>query len=142
VALLLSFGYRSHAVTLAWDASVCNDCTVDGYKIYWGAVQGDYTSVEDVGDVLQVEVDIPYDSYIVATAYNADGESGYSNWIFYSEQADTIQPSMGGMIFTLFLNESSTNVLGKDYEMVWENGKIIIIFDQLNAGDTVKLNIK
>jgi hypothetical protein len=57
----------------------------DGYKIYWGTEQGTYPNNEDVGDVLQAEVAIPYKSYIVVTAYNEEGESGYSESILYGD---------------------------------------------------------
>jgi len=56
-------------------------------------------------------------------------------------QYPTVQPSTGGQIYTLFIEEPEPGSfrLGENYEMVWENGKIIIIFDQLNAGDTVRM---
>lgn len=66
---------------LTWSA-VSASPAVDGYKIYYGKSTGKYTWVVDVGNVTEYELDTWSGTFYVAcTAYNADGESGYSNEI-------------------------------------------------------------
>jgi len=81
-ALFLFAGFASAAnVNLAWDASASEG--VLGYKIHFGNVSGQYTTIVDVGDVLTATIpDLPETGatfYFVATAYDALEESVYSN---------------------------------------------------------------
>ncbi|MEJ2724387.1 MAG: fibronectin type III domain-containing protein [Deltaproteobacteria bacterium] len=83
----LEIGY-SRDVTLAWDS----DSAVDGYKLYYkagssgppyngtGAAEGD--SPVDVGWFSEFTLRALSDGedyYFAVTAYNSEGESGYSN---------------------------------------------------------------
>ena len=51
--------------------------------LYSGSEQGVYTNSEDVGDTLTAEIPVSEGQYIVVTAYNSEGESGYSNEVIY-----------------------------------------------------------
>ena len=65
--------------TLTWEASPGPD--VAGYRIYYGQTSGVYTSQVDVGNTLRREVPnlTPGTYFFAVTAYNANGESPYSN---------------------------------------------------------------
>lgn len=67
------------SATLMWDAST----GATGYKLYYGSVSGTYTQVVDVGNVTTYVIPnlAPAVYYFVVTAYNANGESGYSNQV-------------------------------------------------------------
>jgi hypothetical protein len=81
LACLLGFSSaRAGVVTLAWDASP----GAVGYKVYWGLVSGQYTASLDVGNVLRYGLDGFGDCttwFFSVTAYDAAGETGYSNEI-------------------------------------------------------------
>lgn len=64
-------------VTLAWDAS----SGATGYKIYYGTAPHTYSTILDVGNVLTYPVPNlgPGTYYFAVTAYNAQGESSFSN---------------------------------------------------------------
>lgn len=80
-------------VTLAWNASLGG---AQGYRIYYGTVEGVYTSSVDVGNVTRytlsgLQTDVTY--FFVTRAYNDEGESGNSNevqWIYDTD--DTTPP--------------------------------------------------
>lgn len=79
--------------TLVWDAS---NGVVDGYRIYYGTSEGQYSENVDVGKVTQYSLDtlsltqnITY--YFVVKAYNSAGESGFSNSVSRT-QGDTTPP--------------------------------------------------
>lgn len=70
---------------LKWSASVGD---VDGYRVYYGTAQGEYTINKDVGNILQVplsilglESGIAY--YFIVRAYNNIGESPDSMQVSY-----------------------------------------------------------
>lgn len=74
-------------VNLSWQASAM----ASGYKTYWGTTTGTYPNVQDVGDVLTYSYahdSMPRDCtplFAAVTAYNAAGESGYSDEVtFYA----------------------------------------------------------
>lgn len=76
---------------LAWDSS---SGEVDGYRIYYGATQGNYSNHKDVGVVteyslnnLPLQEGITY--YFIARAYNSAGESGDSNWVSWKVSDST-----------------------------------------------------
>ncbi len=73
-------------VTLAWDASSSADAT--GYRIYYGAVSGNYTNSIMVGNVTSNSIPgllIGATYYFTVVAYNSIGlESIFSNEIFYT----------------------------------------------------------
>lgn len=84
LGLLLATGVHAASVTLAWDASP--DASVTGYKLHWGTSSNNYTMSTNVGAVLTTTVStltngVTY--YFVATAYNVDVESDYSNMVSY-----------------------------------------------------------
>jgi hypothetical protein len=99
VASLFCFltpGY-SRDVTLAWDS----DSAVDGYKLYYkagssgppyngtDAAEGD--SPVDVGwfsEFTLRALSDDEDYYFVVTAYNSEGESGYSNEVTTARSVD------------------------------------------------------
>jgi len=137
IIILLFFGC-CHAVTLLWNESA----TATGYKLYWGTESGVYEFSEDVGDVLEAVVEIPEDSYIAATAYNDYGESGYSNEIYYElAEPQGIQPASGGQIYTMLIQGPTGDKAahGDGYGVQWSKGRWIIIHDNLDSGDNVRL---
>jgi hypothetical protein len=99
LVLLLLCG-SVQAADLAWNASAVNqaccdagDCTgcdgccqPDGYRIHWGSSSGVYTGQNDAGNNLTWH--IPDDwfgsYYFAASAYNATGQSGYSNEVLFT----------------------------------------------------------
>jgi hypothetical protein len=107
VALLFCFltpGY-SRDVTLAWDS----DPSVDGYKLYYkpgssgppyngtGAAEGD--SPVDVGwfpEFTLRALSDDEDYYFVVTAYNSEGESGYSNEVTTARSVDVGSDEVDG----------------------------------------------
>jgi len=107
--------------------------------VHWGAEPGIYPSSQDVGDVLEATIDIPDDSYIVVTAYNEGGESGYSNEVFYQEESPLPEPPTNGIITWVLIEPEVQYKLGRDYEMVFKEGKWIIIHNHLDVGDTVRM---
>src|SRR5437867_940744 len=71
------------AVTLAWDPN--SETTLSGYKLYYGTVSRNYTTVVDVGNRTTYAVTglAPGTYYFAVTAYDILGsESGYSNEVF------------------------------------------------------------
>ncbi len=74
------------SVTLAWDPN--NEPEVTGYRLYYGTESGTYTSVIDVGNLVDRELsDLAYGTtyYFAVTAYSADGlESPLSNEVSYT----------------------------------------------------------
>jgi len=84
--ILLSSVYTvSAATTLTWDASTG---TVTGYRIYYGLNSGNYSGMEEVGNVTQYSLsNLPLQEkatyYFVVKAFNAAGESDPSNEVTY-----------------------------------------------------------
>jgi len=80
----------ANSVTIAWTAPVARadgsplpPSEIGGYRIYYGASEGDYPNRIDVGDSTAVEAvinDLPAGTYyFVVTAYDTAGrESGFS----------------------------------------------------------------
>ena len=65
-------------VGLAWNPS----SGAAGYRVHWGSTPGSYTTSRDVGNTtatVLTGVANCDDSFFAVTAYNAAGESGYSN---------------------------------------------------------------
>lgn len=72
-------------ITLTWDAPPSNGYDApDGYKVYCGPITGIYGAPVDVGLALEHPVSVPGNYYCAATAYNANGESGFSNEVFFT----------------------------------------------------------
>jgi PKD repeat protein len=67
-------------VTLAWDPNTEDDLA--GYKIHYGTASGEYSYIEDVGNITQytlADLDDGVTYYLAATAYDhAGNESAYS----------------------------------------------------------------
>ena len=62
---------------LLWDPSA----GADGYRVYYGTAPGDRSNSMDVGNLTEANINGLADCttwYLVATAYNSAGESGYS----------------------------------------------------------------
>ncbi len=74
------------AVTLTWTGSD----NANGYKIYCGGASESYGIPVDVGSSLEHPISAPGTYYCAATAYNENGESGFSNEVFF-----TIRPVPG-----------------------------------------------
>ena len=79
---------------LAWNTS---SGQVDGYRIYYGTTQGNYSNNKDVGNVTEYSlVALPLQErntyYFIARAYNNAGESGDSNWVSW-KVPDTTAPA-------------------------------------------------
>jgi hypothetical protein len=81
----------TESVTLAWNQSP--SANVVGYNIYYGGVNGNYTSMVSVGNVTNVTISgllggVTY--YFAAAAINSSGlNSGYSSQISYTPPATT-----------------------------------------------------
>lgn len=61
---------------IEWDAS----SGALGYRVYIGSATGEYDYFDDVGSVTGVTLTLPASKwYVAVTAWNTDGESGYSN---------------------------------------------------------------
>lgn len=82
---LLVTGVHAASVTLAWDASP--DASVTGYKIYVGTSSNTFNfSTNNAGNALTITLtNLSYGVtyWFVATAYNVDAESDFSNQISY-----------------------------------------------------------
>ena len=138
--LFCSCSSANAIVTLAWDAN--NEPDLAGYKIHFGIQSRVYSSTVDVGNVTQATINIPFGSYISATAYDTDGhESEYSNEIFYT--ADTGYTGATRLIvsqWSVIVAPTSGMKLGVDYEMVeLPNGDILYIYYNLSPDQRVRL---
>ena len=74
------------SATLSWDAPTTNadgsqPAVVTGYRVYSSTLSGQYVSGVDVGNVVNTVMEglSAGTWYFVVTAYNASGESSYSN---------------------------------------------------------------
>ena len=82
VLLLALFAHPALAgqASLAWNASASS--TVTGYKVHYGTASAAYSTHVDVGKTLSAtmpNLTAGGKYYFAVTAYNASGESGYSN---------------------------------------------------------------
>lgn len=88
VGVLIALPFKNKT-TLSWDAVTTNEDgtpadDLAGYKAYWGAVSGNYTGVQDVGNVTTVQINslgsFKGNVCFSVTAYDVVGnESDYSN---------------------------------------------------------------
>jgi hypothetical protein len=84
--VLLSAVYPVYAGTvLTWDASTG---TLSGYRIYYGTSSGNYSGMEETGNVTQYSLsNLPLQEktsyYFVVRAFNSAGESDPSNEVTY-----------------------------------------------------------
>jgi hypothetical protein len=100
LALSLSISIVAYArdVTLAWEASSSSD--IAGYRLYYGTRSLQYSSSVDAGGrtyctLTNLQEGMTY--YVAATAYNADDvESGFSNEIVFSIEANAVVPLPSG----------------------------------------------
>jgi hypothetical protein len=88
--------WATHAVAakLVWDPSTGD---VVGYRVYYGTTSVNYTNNVDVGNVTEYNIDnLPLQEgvtyYFAVKAYNAAGESGFSNAVTWT-QGDTTPPN-------------------------------------------------
>lgn len=69
------------AVTIGWDRAP----GAKGYRVYHGRAPGAYTNVIEAGSLTALRLDLPKGTnYIAVKAYNAAGESGFSQEVVYS----------------------------------------------------------
>ena len=110
--LLLSGGTVALAgdIGLAWNSST----GASGYKVHYGTSPGSYTSHKDVGNVTTTTLTGLGDCsnyYFAVTAYNAAGESGYSNevqsWTRPRVTAFTPGSTLQGRQFTMTFDGGS-----------------------------------
>jgi len=82
VAVSPTISYSAE-VTLIWDA---NNPEPDGYKLYYGLESRNYLFSVDVGNQTSYTISglTPGDYYFAVTAYNAYGESDYSEEVAYT----------------------------------------------------------
>ena len=97
IILKISFPTLAMAAeaTLKWDPS----SQATGYKLHYGLESHSYDSVVDVGQNLQHTVTNLNDSqlyYFAVSAYNDDGESGFSEEISYSPEQNKSPISNAG----------------------------------------------
>ena len=90
-ALSMALGITLDAVAqtrtevLRWEDQ--SNADVTGYRVHYGPASRDYTQAEDAGIPpfvsnafeYEIEVDATADVWVAVTAYNANGESAYSN---------------------------------------------------------------
>lgn len=93
--LLILWVLAVEALMLAWDPSE----RATGYKVYYGTASQVYDTILDVGAVTSVVISdlVPGQVYyFAATAYNAAGESGFSNevWAMIPGEVDTTPPTV------------------------------------------------
>lgn len=73
-------------INLAWDASSTSD--VSGYKIHYGTVSGNYSTVVDVGNAISYALSNLHSGvtyFFAVTSYDSSGqESDYSNEISWT----------------------------------------------------------
>jgi len=93
----VAFAAAASAATLVWNASTG---TVTGYRVYYSTTSGSYSAAQRVeaGTATQYNIDLlPLSQgvqyFMVVTAYNSAGESGYSNSVSYTP-ADTTPPAV------------------------------------------------
>lgn len=130
ICALLLVATAAMADSLQWEAGGVdeNHAAADGFKIHYGAASGSYTNTVDVGNVLTWPLPDAWPAgtyYFAASAYNADGESEYSNeavWI-KADAPTSIQPASGGAWSLMFMD---------DNEIKDENG--LGIFDEISRG--------
>ena len=104
------------SVTMAWDGSVSPD--IAGYRVYYGAASGNYTSSIQVGNVTTGTIPglTPGVTYFFAVnAYNLAGlESPFSNEVSYTPGLPTLQmriTAAGQAVLTV------TGLAGLTYEI-------------------------
>lgn len=94
----------SYSVTLAWDSSPSPG--VAGYRIYYGAVSGNYTSSVTVGNATTNTISNLVSGatyFITTTAYDAAGvESPFSNEVAY-----TVPGGMANLKITMAANKQA-----------------------------------
>lgn len=88
ISLWTFSGQKANAidVTLSWNAN--SESNVEGYKLYYGIISGDYLNAVNVGEATEAvfsDMD-PYTTYyFAAVAYSTSGlESGYSNEVSFT----------------------------------------------------------
>lgn len=98
LALLAACSAHAADVSLMWSPGVGGGAT--GYKIYTGTASRTYTRIDDAKGALEYTVTGLTDGktyYFAATAYNATGESGYSNEV---SSKTAIPPAIPGLPWT------------------------------------------
>lgn len=137
--LMVTVAFSQFTVKLAWDPVTTPD--LSGYRIYYGTASDTYSTILNVGKVLEKSIPFttPAHYYFVATAYDSIGnESAYSN------QVDTILVSLA-ITYLTYADASIacawtpsapayalTCVIGAHSETLttFENGATIILPDQ------------
>lgn len=84
IIMILLFATSAYAaqVRVTWNANTEPD--LDGYRVHYGVIPGEYTEIIDVGNMTEATIEITpeygRDYYFVVTAYDTSGnESGYSD---------------------------------------------------------------
>lgn len=146
--LLLSIASTAFSATsLKWDASAGK---VDGYRIYYGTDQGEYSKEKDVGNTticplsaFSLQNGATY--YFVVTAYNETGESGPSNEVSWTVPADSIPPAPPQDL-SGFLNDNGVVVLSwsansesdlQGYKVYYGTSSRAYVFSRLIGNQTV-----
>lgn len=123
LALLLFVGSASaDMVHVGWDA---NTDQITGYKIYLGSIPNQWSGSVDVGNVTDyVFANIQSSTYFAATAYNAKGESGLSNIVYWNV---VIDPATGLAVTVRCKDEFPSYLLkeDEDYLLKQDNDKVI-----------------
>jgi hypothetical protein len=132
------------SIELAWDPSD----TASGYRVHIGTSPGQYTDERNVGNTTRTTVTgLPecVTLHIAVTAYNAAGNSGYSNEVDNWGQPEIMSanPSsaLQGDQFTLTLtgaNFQSGTVLSHDNPNVILTGVAVISCNEIQAVATVE----
>jgi hypothetical protein len=97
----------TQSVTLAWNPVI--NASVAGYKVYYGSVSGNYTSVTSVGNVTNVTVSGLTEGatyYFATTSLSTSGlESGYSSEVPYTVPGSSLPAP-----FTIITQKVTANI--------------------------------
>ena len=136
---LLSLTVPLNAVMIAWDAPTEGGVPT-GYNGYWGSESGNYTFVVDMGLVLTYDLPISPGDYFAVTAYNDEGESGFSNEVQYAlEGPPLIGSTIAYVTEVCDLPPTGSKRLGQDYDCITGLGETLCIYHQLSAGDILRV---
>ncbi len=89
--LFCSMSSYAEDINISWDANT--ETNIAGYKIHYGSVEGIYTDVVDVGNVLTYTLPLNVGKYfITVTAYDTSlNESDYSYVIIYDSKLGKVK---------------------------------------------------